>query len=100
MKSSKLELRKIIEQYADEELTDFLEYEINKNDINGIVEKEIKEIDKKKKKRRKIKEQKEDEELTDFLEYKINKNDINGIVENAINDIDEIISEYIEMISK
>jgi len=57
MKSSKLELRKIIEQYADEELTDFLEYEINKNDINGIVE-------------------------------------------NAINDIDEIISEYIEMISK
>jgi uncharacterized protein YeeX (DUF496 family) len=45
MKSSKLELRKIIEQYADEELTDFLEYEINKNDINGIVENAINDID-------------------------------------------------------
>lgn len=28
MKSSKLELRKIIEQYADEELSDFLEYKM------------------------------------------------------------------------
>lgn len=45
MKSSKLELRKIIEQYADEELTDFLEYEINRNDINGIVENAINDID-------------------------------------------------------
>ena len=45
MKSSKSELRKIIEQYADEELTDFLEYEINKNDINGIVENAINDID-------------------------------------------------------
>lgn len=45
MKSSKLELRRIIEQYADEELTDFLEYEINKNDINGIVENAINDID-------------------------------------------------------
>lgn len=45
MKSSKLELRKIIEQYVDEELTDFLEYEINKNDINGIVENAINDID-------------------------------------------------------
>src|SRR5699024_9220425 len=44
MKSSKLELRRIIEQYADEELTDFLEYEINKNDINGIVENAINDI--------------------------------------------------------
>ena len=45
MKSSKLELRKIIEQYVDEELTDFLEYEINRNDINGIVENAINDID-------------------------------------------------------
>ena len=45
MKSSKLELRRIIEQYADEELTDFLEYEINRNDINGIVENAINDID-------------------------------------------------------
>ncbi|HLR73501.1 MAG TPA: hypothetical protein VK073_04725 [Pseudogracilibacillus sp.] len=45
MKSSKLELRKIIEQYADEELSDFLEYKINKNDINGIVENAVNDID-------------------------------------------------------
>ena len=44
MKSSKLELRKIIEQYVDEELTDFLEYEINNNDINGIVENAVNDI--------------------------------------------------------
>lgn len=45
MKSSKLELRKILEKYADEELTDFLDYKINKNDINGIVENAINDID-------------------------------------------------------
>jgi len=45
MKTSRSKLRKLIEQYADEELTDFLENETNKNDINGIVENMIIDID-------------------------------------------------------
>ena len=45
MKTSRNKLRKIIAQYADEELKDFLEYEVSKNEINGIVENVITDID-------------------------------------------------------
>ena len=45
MKSSRYELRKIIEQYVNEELTDFLDYETNRNDINGVVENTVNDID-------------------------------------------------------
>lgn len=45
MKSSRHDLRKLIEKYIEEELTDFLEYEVNKNDINGVVENAIDDVD-------------------------------------------------------
>ena len=45
MKTSRNKLRKLIEKYADDELKDFLEYEVSNNDINGIVENVITDID-------------------------------------------------------
>lgn len=45
MKSSRHDLRKLIEKYVEEELIDILEYEVNKNDINGVVENAIDDID-------------------------------------------------------
>lgn len=45
MKSSRHDLRKLIEKYVEEELSNFLEYEVNKNDINGVVENAIDDVD-------------------------------------------------------
>lgn len=45
MKSSRHDLRKLIEKYVEEELIDILEYEVNKNDINGVVENAIDDVD-------------------------------------------------------
>lgn len=45
MKSSRHDLRKIIEKYIEEELTDFLEYNVNRNDVNGILENAIDDVD-------------------------------------------------------
>lgn len=45
MKSSRHHLRKSIEKYLEEELTDFLEYDVNRKDINGILENAIDDID-------------------------------------------------------
>lgn len=39
------ELRDILKVYTQEELIDILEYEVNKNDINGVVENAIDDID-------------------------------------------------------
>lgn len=44
MKTSRNELRRLIQKYMEEELTDFLEYEVNNNDIDGIVENVINDI--------------------------------------------------------
>lgn len=45
MKSSRHDLRKLIEKYIEEELTDFLEYNVNRNDVNGILENAIDDVD-------------------------------------------------------
>ena len=45
MRSSRHHLRKSIEKYLEEELTDFLEYDVNRKDINGILENAIDDID-------------------------------------------------------
>lgn len=45
MKSSRHDLRKLIEKYIEKELTDFLEYNVNRNDVNGILENAIDDVD-------------------------------------------------------
>jgi len=45
MKISKSKLKKLIEKYTEEEISNFLEYEVNKNDINGVVENVINDMD-------------------------------------------------------
>lgn len=45
MKSSRHDLRKLFEKYIEEELTDFLEYNVNRNDVNGILENAIDDVD-------------------------------------------------------
>lgn len=45
MKTSINKLKEELKKYAQEELQDFLGYEINKNDIDGIVENAMNDID-------------------------------------------------------
>jgi len=45
MKTSINKLKEKLKKYTKEELQDFLGYEINKNDIDGIVENAMNDID-------------------------------------------------------